>query len=419
MLYMRKFVFILLIIFSISVVNANDNPKRAKQLKSDIAAAKAAIKNAVDMEKNDNAAKNKLAALEKNENTIRKYILQNEYKDREDLHLLLIELIWKQYEVGNNKMYLKQQTDTAWYVKTGRRLFLEIESFDSLDSRVDAKGVSTPSYRKKHAETYAPYIGNIQKGGIYFLHHKDWSEAWNCFDMYLDSRKWPVFASVKRDTTNDTQTAYYAILAANNLNNLEKAKKYAEEALTYKPRYENALILLSNLSIEKGDTTLYIDYIKRGFKNFTKSEYFFPRLIDYYTAKGEYDIAENYVDEALRADSTYSLFLLAKHSVLMSKEKYDDALRYAYLLKEHGDSQSILDYNMGYIYYIKAQQALKQPGKNLRLRMKDAQKYYKFLLPYMERYRSAVPEDREKWYPVLYDAYLNLNMGKEFNALKN
>jgi hypothetical protein len=50
--------------------------------------------------------------------------------------------------------------------------------------------------------------------------------------------------------------------------------------------------------------------------------------------------------------------------------------------------------------------------------MKKSQSYYKKLLPYMERYRKAMPDDRARWYPILYDAYLNLNMGDEFRALE-
>ena len=176
--------------------------------------------------------------------------------------------------------------------------------------------------------------------------------------------------------------------------------------------------MLSNLSLIKGDSVSYIEYVTDGFKKYPTSAYFFPRLIDYYTNKGDYASSEKYVDEALKKDSTNNLFMLAKHTVLMSTEQYEDALRYAYRLVQKNDTLPILNYNIGYIYYQKAQQALKQTGKPYRTRMKEAQKYYKFLLPYMEKYRKSAPEERSRWYSILYDAYLNLNMGKEFNELE-
>ena len=93
-------------------------------------------------------------------------------------------------------------------------------------------------------------------------------------------------------------------------------------------------------------------------------------------------------------------------------------MRYASLLQQRNDTLPKLNYNIGYIYNVKAQQTLKKTGVPYRHRMKEAQKYYRLLLPYMEKYREEKPEDRQRWYPILYDAYLNLNKGKEFNALE-
>lgn len=415
---MRKIVFLSFIFLCLTMTAANDDAKNAKQLKTDITAAKTAIKNATDMEKNDNNAQRKLNALEKSEQTIGNYLSQEEYKERKDLHLLLIDLIRKQYEAGNEKMYLKQKVDTAWYVKTGRRMFLAIKTFDSIDAKPNDKGVAEPSYRKRHSEYLAPYRVNIMKGGLYFMRHREWAEAWQCLDMYLDSRTWPLFQDTAPDTIDTKRVAYMAMRAACELQDLDKARKYSKEALSNTTLNERGLTMLSNLSLAKKDSTLYIEYITKGFEKYPKSEYFFPRLIDYYTNKGDYESSEKYVDQALEKDSTNHLFMLAKHSLLMSTEKYDDALRYAYRLIQDNDTLPILNYNVGFIYYQKAQQALKQTGKPYRTRMKEAQKYYKFLLPYMEKYRKSAPDDRARWHGILYDAYLNLNMGKEFNALE-
>lgn len=416
---MRKIVLVIFGMLLMTAHAANDDAKKAKQLRNDIVAAKEALKNATNMEKNDNAAKNKLAALEKSENTMRNYLSMSEYSDRKDIHLLLIDLVRKQYEVGNEKMYLKQNVDTAWYVKTGRRMFLAIEAFDSIDAKVDAKGASDPSYRKKHSEFLMPYRINIMKGGIYFVSHKDWQEAWQCFDLYLDSRRWPLFQNTDNDKHRGRHVAYMALSAAYEMSDLEKARKYSSEALSDTAHKEKALMKLTNLASAKGDSSLYLSYLSEGFKAYPLSDFFFPRLIDFYTNKGEFENSERYVDEALKIAPKNQLFLLAKHSVLMSLEKYDDALRYAYLLLQNNDTLPVLNYDVGYIYYVRAQKSLKQMGQPYRKRMEDAKNYYKQLLPYMERYRRQMPEDRQRWYPILYDAYLNLNMGKEFNALEN
>jgi len=83
---MRKIVVLFILIASVIVGAYGADKKQIKQLKADIASAKDAIKNAVDMEKNDNNAQKKLNALEKSEQTIAKYLSQDEYKERKDLN---------------------------------------------------------------------------------------------------------------------------------------------------------------------------------------------------------------------------------------------------------------------------------------------------------------------------------------------
>ena len=64
---MRKIVFLSFAFLCLTMTAANEDTKKAKQLKADIVVAKTAIKNATDMEKNDNNAQKKLSALEKSE----------------------------------------------------------------------------------------------------------------------------------------------------------------------------------------------------------------------------------------------------------------------------------------------------------------------------------------------------------------
>lgn len=83
------------------------------------------------------------------------------------------------------------------------------------------------------------------------------------------------------------------------------------------------------------------------------------------------------------------------------------------------DSLSAPNYNIGYIYYLRAQEALADKDKSVRQRMKEAQKQYKKSLPYMERYRALEPEDIQRWRPILYEIYLNLNMGDKFREINS
>ena len=44
-------------------------------------------------------------------------------------------------------------------------------------------------------------------------------------------------------------------------------------------------------------------------------------------------------------------------------------------------------------------------------------KYYQNAQTYLEKYRLIMPEEKEKWAPLLYRVYLNLNLGKQFEEV--
>jgi predicted Zn-dependent protease len=163
---------------------------------------------------------------------------------------------------------------------------------------------------------------------------------------------------------------------------------------------------------------MYEHYLQEGFKYYPYSTYFFPRLIDYYTTNGKNDEAMEYIDEAMEKDSLNQLFLLAKHSVLMSQKRYCEALKYGVTLLRDNPDQAIPNYNVGYIYYERGKDAMNQKNKSYRQKLKDAQEEYKKCLPYIERYKMLMPQERNRWYPILYDVYYNLNMGSKFESLQ-
>jgi tetratricopeptide (TPR) repeat protein len=101
----------------------------------------------------------------------------------------------------------------------------------------------------------------------------------------------------------------------------------------------------------------------------------------------------------------------------MAQKKYDEALEYGVTLLRDNPDQAIPNYNVGYIYYLRALDAQKNYSRSYRERQKDAQEEYNKCLPYIERYHKLMPNDRERWYPILYEVYYNLNMGKKFDSL--
>ena len=48
---------------------------------------------------------------------------------------------------------------------------------------------------------------------------------------------------------------------------------------------------------------------------------------------------------------------------------------------------------------------------------KQMRQAYQDALPFVETYRKLMPDEKNKWAPVLYRIYLNLNMGKQFDEI--
>lgn len=395
---------ILYIFYILSLTASAGNSKLSqKQFKKDISTVRTNIKNDKD--------------LEQCEKTLRKYLSDSLYAKDKNLHILLTECLRKQYDAVNEKMYLKEKVDTAQTIRTSIRLFLAIEALDSIDATPDHKGVVSPSYRKKHAEYITPFWGNLLKGGIYFYAHGNWKEAWQCFDTYLDCYRQPLFSEEKLDSTQYNFAAFLATMSAYNMSDISLAQKYATAAIDYTPRKEMIIQRLADLSIAKGDTVNYIYYIDKGNKEFPYSNYFFPNLIDYYSKAPNLGKALEYANEALDKDSLNATFLLARHNVLMLMQNYDKALADGISLLSVNDTLAIPNYNVACIYFQKAQDAMRLSGKSFKQRLKQSQQYYRLCKPYIEMYRKLKPDDKKLWRPILYDVYLNLNMGKEFDSL--
>ena len=78
--------------------------------------------------------------LTKAENTLRGLLVDSASKKNNKIWLLLCDVLTKQYEQGNEKLYLKQKYDTAAFFTVTRKLYDVMSRFDSLDSQPDAKG---------------------------------------------------------------------------------------------------------------------------------------------------------------------------------------------------------------------------------------------------------------------------------------
>jgi len=159
------------------------------------------------------------------------------------------------------------------------------------------------------------------------------------------------------------------------------------------------------------DDELYLSTLQEGFKHYPLFHYFFPRLMDVYTNKGQFDRALALADSALAVNDSSELFLFAKATTLLRMERYAESIEYSDRLIRMNPNMAEPYFNAGSAYVnIAGTHEEKRDKKQMR-------QAYQKALPYLETYRKLMPDEKNKWAPVLYRIYLNLNMGKQFDEI--
>lgn len=385
--------------------NKQQEKQRLSHVKKEIDQAKASIK----------SGKN----LDKTETSMRKLLADTLNSKDQRIHLMLIEAIKKQYEYGNEQLFLKQKYDTANIFRVAQRMFLAVHGLDSLDALPGKSGEAPLKYRKQHASLLATYYDNLYSGGIYFHNHKNYKEAISCLDTYLEVREWPIFSSEKLrgDSLRIYHAAYISLLSGYLSKDIKGALKYGKLALRYSPKYETSLQLISDIYQLEKNEEMYLHYLSLGVDSFPTSNFFYPRLIDYYNVKGKYEKAMEVANRVQNADSLNQIVACIRQTLFLNMGMNEECINLGRKIIEKNDSLSIAYYNVGLAYY---NEALEVEGDDVlkpRDRKTKANKLYEKCRPFMERFRLLAPEEKEKWKPVLYAVYLNLNMGKEFSEL--
>jgi len=379
-------------------------PLSAFSQKKDIAQAKAYVK----------AGKE----LSKAEEMMRNLLKDSTNRSNEKIWLVLFDAIKKQYERGNEQLYLKNQYDTSQLFIAARKMFLVLESFDSIDAMSDRKGRMLLKYRKKHAEYLDTFRPNIYNGGMYFAQKRDYVKAYECFDTYIDCQNQPLFSAYDYGQNDSLipHAAYMTVYCGFKQNVPKKTLKYAEVAMKDTAMLSNLFQYLAMTYESVGDTAQYKSLLLRGFAQYPKTMYFFSHLFDLYYKEDNMEKSLDLCENALKADSTNSVFRFAKSTVLLNIGRYDECISLSDRLIAQNDTLADAYLNAGLAYFNQAAM-ISSNTKEARRQKKHLMSLYKKALPYMERYRQLKPDNMDKWVLPLYSIYLNLNMGKEFDEI--
>ena len=339
-------------------------------------------------------------------------------RSNEKFWILLFEAQRKQYEQGNEKLYLKEKYDTTALFLVGKRMFDTLEGLDSLDRLPDARGKVKLKYRDRSAELLNIYRPNLFNGGVFFMKKHDFSRAYDFFDTYINSAVKPMFARyqyAERDKRLP-EAAYWASYCGYKLEKPQLTLRHTYQALKDSVHLPYMLQYLSETYKLEKDTARYVQTLKDGFSKYPKFPFFFPRLIDYYSHIGAYDEAMKSCDEALQTDSVNTLFRYAKSSLLLTMGRYKQSFAISKALIAENDTLADAYLNAGLALFDQAVELDKKTQSGSK-KYNQILELYRKAMPYLEKYRAMAPDQKDKWALPLYTIYLNLNMGKQFDEI--
>lgn len=356
--------------------------------------------------------------LDKAEKLMTDLLNDSSSRGNEKVWLLLFESQRKQYDQGNEKLYLKEKYDTTALFLVGKRMFDTLEGLDSLDRLPDARGKVKLKYRDRSAELLNIYRPNLFNGGVFFMKKHDFSRAYDFFDTYINSAVKPMFARyqyAERDKRLP-EAAYWASYCGYKLEKPQLTLRHTYQALKDSVHLPYMLQYLAETYKLEKDTARYVQTLKDGFSKYPKFPFFFPRLIDYYSHIGAYDEAMKSCDEALQTDSVNTLFRYAKSSLLLTMGRYKQSFAISKALIAENDTLADAYLNAGLALFDQAIELDKKTQSGSK-KYNQILELYRKAMPYLEKYRAMAPDQKDKWALPLYTIYLNLNMGKQFDEI--
>ena len=334
-------------------------------------------------------------------------------RDNKRIYQLWLQSVTKQYEAANERLYLKQKQDTAAFFQLAKRMFNIAQTLDTIDAKPDKKGRTAPEYRDDNAERLLAYRPNLFNGGTYFLSKGQYQQAFDFFEHYMDCARLPLFSDCHVGSADQrmTEAAYWTTYCGYRLQNPLLTLRHRQLALTDSTKAEFTLQYIAEARRWLKDDSLYMETLREGFRRFPQDAYYFPRLMDYYSQRSDYNSALQVVDSALAHCSSCELYLYAKATTLFNLKRYDECIVLSDSLIARNDTLPESYYNAATAYLNKALKL--DPLKE----KKQLRRLYQKARPYMERYRQLAPDQKDKWGPALYRIYFNLNLGRQFDEI--
>lgn len=343
------------------------------------------------------------------------------YSNDPKLALYSIEANRGLNDAENMKLYLKQSYDTVAFFSTTHLVIQEAVRLDSIEGRLLQTEARKPKQAAFVSEQLRQYFPNLNAAARFFYKKKNFGEAMGYLRTCLDLPHTPIGQKAGLKAPNEVSNACLYLTAAYNTKNYPEVHRYEKLALRDTLLRATILECLVYTAGEEKDTTAYLQWLERGWKEHPEKPLFFTRLVDYYTAHGTYNEVLRISDAQLKRDTADVSALLAQCIGYLNTQQFDECISAGKRLLQIDTTNPEANYYVGASYVAKA--LLIQLPENVFSadyhKAHEAQnKLYQLAEPYLERYRVLSPQSQNRWAPLLYKVYLGLNRGKKFAEIE-
>ncbi len=351
-------------------------------------------------------------------------------------------------DAENEKLYLKNNPDTTAFFNSIYNIchyILLTDSAEQFQTFADSMEGRKPrfKYRRTNSETLSKHLSNMLTAPFYFTAKGKWAEAerFSDIDIQILTTPW----ATKKLKEDSTQIVKLAVIHANACYNLalnNEIERYANLALMDSISHESILERIVYAETNIGDTAKYVPRLKEGHQKYPFNIFFFSRIIDYNIRTKNFEaIIDNaeYTIEAIRKngllnpeipDSILQIHRLTREMAgqcyeslaiaYYNKEEYRKSIDAARKILLWNPSHPRADFFVGASYFqmakrVKIPESINDP--DYRRNYKERNRLLEMARPYLELYRKNNPDDAKFWAPMLYDIYLYLNLGPEFEEI--
>ena len=352
----------------------------------------------------------------------------------------LVDLAYEKYKkeddvkTTNMVMHKEDPVDTDGMLEAGKVALQAAMECDKYDQQPNEKGKVAIKFRQKNQDRTKVIRLSLLQAGIDLANNEKNKEAFDNFDVYLQSAKSAFFEGVDGVSKNDPNlgvAAFYGGRAAYNLEKFDKAIEYFKIGIADTAKqihdlsFDFLLYTMRNSQKTAADSAKFLTDMADLYKEYPDAEQIYSSLSDAYIAKGMNAEVIKLADERMAKYPDSSLPHVYKAFLLMQDKKYDDAIAEFAKVKEDKSPVYLNSiFNSAVCKYNKASE-FNEANSDIRtgrLKPADHDKFMNMLKDAQGDFEKAKQLDPDqqtvKWQYLLHNVYTLTGQEDKAKALE-